>query len=871
MIAGQTLYAQNLNQLITIEAQNKPLGKVLGEINSKTGISFSYSESKIPIKTKVSIKAKQKPVNKVLDELLIPLNIEYIITENQVVLKAAKTIPAPEKPHPAQKRYTISGYLYDKGSGEVLIGANVYELQIKQGTTTNAYGFFSLSLPQGEYTLTSSMIGYQPQQFHVKLDKNISYKAELEIQALEIPEIEIVQDSKNNIFSETPGGEIKLNTNALNKMPAFAGNVDIIKTLTSMPGFNSFGDGSAFYYVRGGNNDQNLMIIDEAPIFNPSHLFGFFSALAPDAINEVKAYKGDFPAYYGGRLSSVIDIKAREGNMKKLSFSANVGLFTTDFSFEGPIKKHKSSFFLSARRSNLNWLIPNKGNGNDLKINFYDINFKTNVRINNKNRFYITGFSGNDELSRSSGGSVQTFGISWQNRAGSLRWNHVFNNKLFSNTTISFSNYNYFLYTSREQDQYWTSSIANGILKTDFAYYPNPNFTIKGGIELSNYKSNPGNIYFGNNSNPSIAPLIPKYQSISINSYLSAEHKISTNLEIHYGLRFTTWRNYGPTKVFFFDPNYQVIDTANVAKNVVYSSFSNPEPRIRINYKAASNLDIYVSYNRTVQYLQMLSNSTSPFTSLEVWVPAGPNIKPQKADQFLVGANYRINNSGLRLNTELFYRKLNNQIDYEEHANMLYNPLIEGELRFGTTYAQGLELMLLKNSGLLSGWLAYSFSKTVKTTKDINSNEAYSPYFDRPHTLRAMVAYQISERFKVAITWIFQSGAPITTPTGFYTYNGYTIPIFDKRNNSRLPDYHRMDASIVYALNKPTKRYSQQLVISVFNLYGHKNPFALSFNKIMDENGNFKVPTDLDGQNELIPTSVSVAGIIPSINYILKF
>ncbi len=871
LLVGQTLYAQNLSQPITIEANKKPLGKVLEEISSKTGISFSYSESAIPIKTKVSIKAKQKPVSKVLDELLIPLNINYLVTENQVVLKPAKLLPTLEKPQPTLKRYTISGYLYDKKTGEVIIGANIYDQSSHQGATTNAYGFYSLSLIEGKYALVISMIGYQQEQIQLDLRKNITLSTELDIKALEMPAVEIVDGSKNALMTPVAGGEVKMSATSMGKMPAFAGNVDVIKTLTNMPGFNSYGDGSAFYYVRGGNNDQNLLLIDEAPIFNPSHLFGFFSALAPDAINEVKAYKGDFPASYGGRLSSVIDVKAREGNMKKHSFSGNIGPFTTDFSIEGPFKKDKSSFIVSARRSNLNWLIPNKGNGKEMKINFYDLNFKSNIRINDKNRLYITGFRGNDELSKTSSNSIQTFGISWQNGTGSLRWNHIFNNKLFSNTTFSYSRYNYYLYTSRELDDYWNSAIANGTIKTDFSYYPNPKNTLKAGLELSNYKSNPGNMHFGINQPITNTPIIPQYQSLSLTAYANNEQKIGQKLEIHYGIRLTSWRDYGPTTVFFFDPNYTVIDTAIVAPKTIYSTFINPEPRIRLNYKAWANTNFYASYNRTVQYLQMLSNSTSPFTSLEVWVPSGPNIKPQKADQYLLGMNQQFPNRSLSLITEFFYRKLSNQIDYKEHANMLYNPLIEGELRFGTTTSKGVEIMLLKNEGVLTGWVAYTYSKTSKTTIGVNNNNTYSPYYDRPHTVRAILAYQITGRLKGAVAWLFQSGAPITTPTGFYTYNGYTVPIFGAKNNSRLPDYHRMDITISYNLTKPEKRFSQQIILSVYNAYGRRNPFALSFNKMMDDNGNFYIPSNLDGNYEIVPTSISVAGAIPSINYVIKF
>lgn len=867
-------FTQSLDKKISINARNLPLGKIIQMISERSGIYFSYSPQAIPIDKKISIRAEDKPVSTILDQLLLPNGIDYFLSESQVVLKLHRPL---EGEHPVDNKvsvrsFTISGYVRDSTSGEVIIGANVYDKTTLQGATTNGYGFYSLSLPAGRYSVAFSFIGYSPELLEIDLTENRIITVALSEARLDIKEVEIVADPGKPNLNNNKAGEIRLSHGTLKQIPGFAGNIDIIKTLQTVPGIVAFGDGSTFYYVRGGNSDQNLLVIDEAPIYNPSHLFGFFSALAPDAIKDVHIYKGDFPASYGGRLSSVVDVKVRDGNLKRFGFAGNIGPFTTDLTLEGPILKEKSSFLISGRKSNLNWLTTSNTNGSNFTINFYDLNAKLNLRLNNNNRIFLTSYVGNDDFSRLTSPALkQTFGISWKNAVGTLRWNHIFNNRLFSNTTFCYSRYNYYLYMYKEQNDYWNSAISNTTLKTDFSWYPNPRNTVKAGIEVSSHFSNPGNVHYSDSLIQRFIPEIPTYRSVEYALYLSNEQELSRKLFLRYGLRVVLWQNLGPTSVYFFDANHNVIDTAKVARNTIYSSFVNPEPRLSFTYLLNQISSLKFSYSRTVQYLQMLSNSTSPFTSLEVWTPGGPNIKPQKADQLELGYFRRQPGAGYEFSLETFYKRFYNQVDYKDHANMLYNPLIEGELRFGKAWSYGAEVLLRKTGRKFTGWIGYSYTRSFRQIEGINNNKTFRATYDRPHNISISVSYKPGNHWDFSAHWIYLTGSTFSSPTGFYKVNGYTVPVYGDKNNDRLPDYHRMDLSLAFLISKPDNKFRHSLIITMYNAYGRHNPFSVNFNKMMNDNGDFVVPTNLNGDYELVSTGISVAGIIPSLNYTFRF
>jgi len=873
-MAALTSFAQNLGKKITIECHDQPLGEVIRQIGEKGDILFSYNPQSIPVNKIITVIARNSSLSKIFEKVFTANGIDYAISEKQVILKLHKKDISDKQETQIKplRKYTISGYIRDKSTGDVIIGANVYDISSLQGTTTNSYGFYSLSLPQGKYHITNSFIGYTPVVQQVDLLKNIEATVELEVSAINIKAVEIMADPKEASMQINQSGDIRFSPDALKKIPGFAGNVDVLKTLQNVPGIVTFGDGSSFYYVRGGNSDQNLLLIDEAPIYNPSHLFGFFSALSPDAIKDVNVYKGDFPANYGGRLSSVVDVRAREGNMKRLGFSGNIGPFTSDFTFEGPILKEKSSFLISGRKSNLNWLNLSNDDQRTYKFNFYDINAKINLKLNKNNRIFLTVFTGNDVFERYNKLNMNTFGIGWNNMASTLRWNHIFNDRLFSNTTAYFSRYNYYLDISKELRNYWNSSITNASIKTDFSYYLNPKNTVKAGFEFNNHQSNPGNVHFTQIESPSSLPHISEYLCHEFSIYASNELKISHRFFANYGFRLTRWDDLGPTSVYYFDANHKVIDTITIAKNTIYKSFLNIGPRITLKYAMGDNSAINANYSHNVQHLQVLSNSTSPFTSLDVWVPSGPNILPQQADQFSLGFFNNFFHRQFEFSVEGYYKRLYNQIDYKDHADLLFNPLIEGELRFGDGWSYGLETLLRKSNGKFTGWISYAYSRSEKKITDVNNGKLFPAAYDRPHNICITLSYSnAGGHWNFSSHWMYLTGAPFSSPTGFYYINGNSVPIYGEKNNDRYPDYHRLDISVSYALSKPGKRFQHNLILTIYNAYGRHNPFSVNFNKMMDDNGKIVIPSNLEGDVELIPTSISVAGVIPSLNYTFRF
>ncbi|MBL4655704.1 MAG: TonB-dependent receptor plug domain-containing protein [Bacteroidia bacterium] len=714
-------------------------------------------------------------------------------------------------------------------------------------------------------------MGYQ--NIHENIELSGSHKIDLDLQEDEsiLEEVVIEENREEVIINRNQMSQVNLTTKSIIEMPGFMGETELIKSLQAVPGIKSYGDGSVFFYVRGGNKDQNLILIDEAPIYNPSHLLGFFSSFTPDAIKDVKIYKGDIPLSQGGALSSLIDIKTKDGNMKKFGAYGSVGLISTKLSLEGPIRKDKSSFFISSRRSHLELYVP-KNERDKFKLYFKDFNAKLNYKFNDNNRLYFTLYTGKDYFASAASNDIGAFGVSWGNSAATLRWNHLFNDKLFSNTTIYTSRYDYRLILSVDDNNYWNETIANLSLKTDFTYFKNPKNKIKFGTSVKGHYFDPGNLVMNNVSENVNLPEIPQSRARHFVTYIASERKFDQNFTIKYGIRLNTWHNIGPTTVYKFDSNHEVEDTLIIAENDKYETYRNLEPRISFHYKIDSTSTARLSIGRTTQYLQLLSNSVSPFTSLEVWLPAGPNIKPQKADQIAIGYNRVSFKRKLDLTAELYYKIMKNQIDYKDHANMLLNPLIEGELRFGKAWSYGIEFLIKKTKGRLSGWLGYTLSKTMKKIEGVNNGVAYPAYYDRPHDLSVYLTFKAKPRWNLSANWIYSTGSAITTPTSFYYYQGYMVPIYASKNNDRMPDYHRLDVSANFKLNKnKDKKYQHSLTFSIYNVYARKNPVAVNFNKKQNGDGNYTVPSNLYAQPEYIATQIYLLGIIPSINYNFTF
>ncbi len=853
----------DLQKKITVIQRNKPLSSVLNEIHLKAGVNFSYNNEDINAYKKVTAVARKKSVSNILSLLFSDLGIEYTLVEKQIVLKKRQYIPKTEnkiKPK-GQEKFTISGYVRDSTDNEVLIGAGVSVQSSYLGTMTNGYGFYSLSLPKGKYRLTFSYLGYRTKTLEINLtsEKNISVNLKQFETQLDI--VVVNEEDKKDVFEKNSLKKINLNKREINSAKGITGEADVVKTINNLPGISSFGDGSVLFYVRGGDKDQNLILIDEAPVYNPSHLFGFFSAIAPDAVNDIKIYKNNFPVKYGGRLSSLIDIKTKDGNMNKLGFSVISTPLTGSYTIDGPVRKKRSSFFMTLRDSHLNWIW--KRNLPNLNINFYDFHFKFNQIINRKNRLYFSAFTGSDILSADNKNEI-TNGLSWKNNAVSLRWNHLFSDKLFSNTTLQSSKYDYFLYYSQNENHYWTSYIGDISLKTDFSYYPQPLSKIYFGYNLNNYIFNPGNLDADYFSRSVYAGDVSEFVL-----YAGHDYAFNEKINLSYGLRFVSWNNIGPTTGFKFNENFQMIDTVEYKKGI-YHTFNSLEPQISFTYSFSNSLLATVSYDRHIQYLHLLSNSVSPFTTMDVWMPSGPVIKPEKLNQYVFGLTKKL--SEYAINFQTYFKTVKNFTEYNEHANMLLNPLIEGELRFSKAKAYGVEFSFTKKKGNFNFLLSYTYSRILIRGVKMSSTGVYPASFDKPHKLNINLFYKTQKSWIFYLNWVYSSGLRYSSPTGFYYYEGYTVPIYSEKNNAGLPDYHRLDISAELKLNKKSSsRFRHSLLFSIYNLYNRHNAISINYNKIETDKGTFVVPANFAYENELFTTAKSFSSIVPSITYSLKF
>ncbi len=849
----------DIDKKISVNIKNKTLSEALTILEQKAAINFSYSTENIPLDKKVSVHATDKPFVQILDVLLKDVNLTYIVVEKQVVLKQKPTKTATEKAKEPPK-YTLSGFLKDKATGEVLIGATVILKGKTTGTTTNPYGFYSLTLPVGAYSILYSYIGYKSIGKEVVLtsDKKISLALGKSESAIE--EVVITNKKEEKDIVRTQMSEMKIRPTSFEKFPAFMGENDIVKSLQTLPGIKTYGDGSTAFYVRGGERDQNMILLDEAPIYNPSHLMGFFSSIMPNTMKDIDIYKGDIPSRYGGRLSSVIDIKTREGNMKQTQCEGGIGLIASNISLDGPVIKDQSSYYLSVRRSNLKWLFAN--NPAITALHFHDLNGKTNLKINNNNRLYISGYVGRDLY------EIQNdHGVEWGNGAGTIRWNHLITDKMFSNTTLYASKYEYKLNISKENNQYWMSSIGNAGIKTDLTFYEKPGNTIRFGFGAKGHRFNPGNIKLGLIEFFYRPPYVPERSARELFLYVSNERALSDNLSIYYGIRGTLWQNIGETIEYEFSSDS--ITSNYYGEEEVYNHFFDLQPRISASYKFNNLSAINAGYSRTVQYLQMLSNTISPFTSLEVWMPGGPNIPPQRADHFILGYSKILNDYNMDITIESFYKIMHNQIGYVQHAEIFLNPYIENELVFGKTRSYGLEVLLKKNAGPFNGWMGYTLSKTKKHFPVYGT---YPAFHDRPHDFSLFFNYQLSDHWQFATNWTYATGAAFSSPTSFYYYDGYQVPFYAEKNNDRLPAYHRLDVSVTWTFNpNSNSNFRHSLRVMVYNAYNRENPMSVNFNKIETGDANFVVPADLSGNPEKIITKQYLLGVVPSFKYIFKF
>lgn len=771
----------------------------------------------------------------------------------------------------AQDKFTINGTLKDGKSTETLFGANVYVVELKVGTNTNEYGFYSLTIPKGDYTLKISYLGFETIEEKISITQNVKKDFALTENNHTLEEVKVHGNKKRSEIKNTEMSVNKLSIQTIKKIPAVLGEVDIIKSILLLPGVTNAGEGQSGFNVRGGSADQNLILLDEATIYNSSHLFGFFSIFNSDAIKDLKLYKGGIPARFGGRLSSVLDIYQKEGNKEDYKYSGGIGLISSRLMAEGPISKGKGSFLVAGRGSYGHLFLKLADNQNSAY--FYDLNSKLNYKLNDKNTLFLSGYFGRDKFDVS-GGFINTYGNSFAN----LRWNHLFSDKLFSNLSIIYSDYYYGLNIDFFKFD-WESEIKNFNLKYDFKHYLDNSLKLTYGVNAQYYEFNPGTIVPTGSNSGIVARQLDRKFAIENAAYFDVDQKISDKLSVNYGLRFSNFTRLGEQTINIYANNQAVIfnndakiyeeatpiGTKFYGKNKTIANFNNFEPRLALTFAFDDNQSIKASYNRMSQYLHLISNTSSP-TPLDIWTPSDSFFKPQILDQFAIGYFKNFSDDNYSLEIESFYKKMKNRVDYIDGAQLIANNDIEQLVLNGIGRSYGLEFFLRKNTGKLQGWVSYTLSRAEQQTPGRTANETgindgkwYKSGFDKLHNLSVTATYKKSEKWSFGSIFTLQSGQPSTFPDGKFEYQGSSIPNFGLRNENSLPTYHHLDVSATYTPKpKKQKGWQGEWVFSIYNLYNRKNAASINFRQNIDTAANEAV-------------QFSIFGVMPGITYNFKF
>ncbi|MFT7344599.1 MAG: hypothetical protein ACI9XP_001185 [Lentimonas sp.] len=755
----------------------------------------------------------------------------------------------------AQDKFTVSGTVLDNSNGESMIGVKVVPENLNGvGAITNEYGFFSLTLEKGEYNLLFSYPTYDVTPQKIILNKDILLKVELKSTVQEISQVEVNAERKDDNVRRAQMGVEKLDMNQINKIPVIFGEKDIIKTLQLLPGVKSAGDGNSGFFVRGGAADQNLILLDEAPVYNSSHLLGFFSTFNSDVIKTATLYKGTQPAQYGGRLASVLDIKMNEGNSKRLGVAGGIGLISSRLAIEGPLIKDKASFLIAGRRTyaDLFLKLSKQESIRSTKLFFYDLNTKINYRIGEKDQVFLSGYFGRDIL------GIPQFGISWGNATGTARWNHIINSKLFSNTSVIVSNYQYDIGIKAEDITINIgSTLQDYNIKQEFQYFPNARNKFTFGLNAIHHGVIPGQVEGSEGSGVNSFELDPRL-GLENALFVSNEWSVSENFSILYGLRATGFSVLGNGGDFYsFDRDGDVSDTTVYAKNEFVKTYVNLEPRLFMSYVYSKTASVKGGYARNVQNIHLISNtvSTSP---TDIWLPTTLNIKPQIADQFSLGWFRNFKENKWEFSTEVYYKSMLNQIDYRNGANTQANEVIEGELLYGIGRSYGSEFLLKRKSGKLTGWIGYTLSKTEKKIDGINDNDWYLAKQDRLHDLSIVGIYDFNSKWSASMAFVYSTGNAVTFPTGKYELDNEVLFVYSNRNADRMPAYHRLDVALTYNVKK-RKRFESSWNFSVYNVYSHRNPYLIEFRESETN----------PGTTEVVMTSLF--RIIPTITYNFKY
>lgn len=753
------------------------------------------------------------------------------------------------------QQVSISGTIRDAQKGEEIIGASIRVKGTNTGAVTNEYGFYSLTLDKGRYVFQIFAMDFILQEMEVQLDSTLrmDFQLEPEKPVKELEEVVVSAERPDKNIKDPLMGVEKLDPKEIAKIPVIFGEKDLIKTMQLIPGVKNAGEGSSGFYVRGGSADQNLILLDEAPVYNASHLLGFFSTFNSDAIKDAMLYKGNQPANFGGRLSSVLDIRMNEGNSKRYNVSGGIGLISSKLNVEGPIVKDKASFLVSGRRTYADLFLKLTDQYKDNKLYFYDLNAKLNYRISNKDRIFLSGYFGRDKL-----GLGDIFGINWGNITSTLRWNHIMNAKWFSNTSFIYSKYDYKIAISGgDVDFSITSNIQDFNLKQEFQWFPNVRNKVKIGANVIKHGITPGQIDANASSGVNAKNLRPT-NSIESGVYITNEYAITENFSMVYGLRGSMLNALATgDEMYTYNLDGSIATTEKFNKNKLLKSYFYVEPRLSFSWNYAKNQSIKAAYSRNTQNIHQVSNATSG-SPTDVWFTSSRNIKPEISDQVAAGWFRNFMDNKIEFSSEIYYKAMQNQLDYRDGANEQANERLEGELLSGIGRAYGIELMLKKKSGKFTGWIGYTLSRTERKIDGINNNNWYLAKQDRTHDISVVGIYEINKKLSVSALFVFYTGNAVTFPSGKYQIDGQTYFVYTQRNGYRMPNYHRLDLGLTW-IRKNTEKFESSWNFSIYNVYWRENAYSITFRE------------NADNPNVTEAVQTTLFRFVPAITYNFKF
>lgn len=859
------------NNRISGNYENRPFEEFIEEIENKYPVRIFYKDeqtSSILVNTRFS----NTTIEEVLSHILRGTGLSLLKYSDYHLIIIKESDPkradiSQEEESGSKELYVFNGYVNDANTGNPIPGATLFIEELKKGASTNQSGFFTFTISPGEYTISINSVGYLPEKRSVKITSKQTITFELFEKSIQLSEVTITESRPDQNVSGNEMGKNTFNIKTLKSIPPFLGEVDVFRSIILLPGVSTVGEGASGFNVRGGSVDQNLILLDEAPIFNPSHLFGFFSAFSSETIKDATLFRGGIPAQFGGRISSILDVNLKEGNMKTFHGQGGVGLVSSRLALEGPIIKDKTSFILSGRASYSDWILKSIKN-EDLRNSsaaFYDINGKLTHRINEKNSISLTGYLSDDSFKFA---SDTTYG--WGNKSATLQWFHNFNKKFFGNFTAILSQYQYEVLGRKPGNGFNLSSGINyKAFKGDFVYLADSKNKIDFGFSTSSYLFKPASLSPDTEESQILPINLENEQSLESGLYISNEYSVTKNFSIIYGLRYSLFHNLGPGNAIEYHEGLPkafdtVKDTAIFASNKIIKNFQGFEPRFSFRWSLTPSSSLKGGYNRMNQYIHLISNTTA-VTPLDIWQTSNLNIQPMTGDQFSLGYFRNFNENTIETSAEIYYKKIYNLIDYKEGAELLLNEHIETELVTGEGRAYGIELLVKKTLGRLTGWASYTFSRSERIVNNdfpeekINNGNYYPSNFDKPHDLTLVGNIEFSKRISLSANFTYSTGRPITYPTSKYYVDDVLVVKYSERNQYRIPDYHRLDLSLTIEGNhKKNKKWHGNYNFSLYNVYSRRNAYSVFFRS--DDTRNPQA------------FKLSVLGsMFPSIGYNFKF